>query len=38
MQRYRDVVGAEVELRIEIEAIRDPKAAEGEMPDVIEEH
>ncbi len=38
MQRYRDVVGADVELRIEIEAIRDSGANQGEKPDGPEKH
>ena len=38
MQRYRDVVGADVELRIEVEAIRASRTREGEQPDGTEEH
>lgn len=38
MERYRDVVGADVELRIEVEAIRDPTAARGDAADADQEH
>lgn len=38
MQRYRDVVGADVELRIEVEAIRDTQITDGEPADANQEH
>ncbi len=38
IERYRDVVGADVELRIELEAIRDPKATDKGNSDAPEEH
>lgn len=38
MQRYRDVVGESVELRIEVEGIRDPKAIQEQTPHAAEKH
>ncbi|MEO8011766.1 MAG: YceI family protein [Dokdonella sp.] len=38
IDRYREVVGAEVEMRIEVEAILDPKAASGEPTDGAQEY
>ena len=38
MDRYRDVVAGDVELRIEVEAIRDPHADNGDSADAIQEH
>jgi polyisoprenoid-binding protein YceI len=38
MQRYRDVVGATVELRIEVEGISDTKAKEEQASHATEEH
>lgn len=38
MARYRDVVGGEVELRIEVEAVRDTHADPGDSADADQEH
>ena len=38
MDRYREVVGGDVELRIEVEAIRDTDAANGDPADADQEH
>lgn len=38
IERFRDVVGAEVELRIEVEAIRDKNAVDEESRNAAEEH
>ncbi len=38
IERFREVVGADVEMRIEVEAILDPRATRGEPSNGAEEH
>lgn len=38
IDRYREVVGADVEMRIEVEAILDPKATRGDSTNGAQEH